>query len=189
MFRHRSPDATQFRVEFYDISSGNVISEHVVESGYDWQVGVAGFFNPHYGSYTARVKLRILPLTAWEPVYIDDLHVFPGVLAATPEVAGPDGRCPLYGLLRVLPNPGSARRGVEVRYGIGRAAERVVLDAFDGSGRWVGGSSVMSVPAGIHSMVWKPASGGTVPAAGQYFLKVRADGEPLPGGLKVVLLP
>lgn len=187
-FRYMSPYATQFRVEFYDIGSGNVISERVIEAGYDWRVGVAGFSNPHHGSYTARVKLRILPLTESEPVYIDDLHVYPGVLAATREVAGPDGQSPSYGLLRVVPNPGNVRCGVEVRYGIGRAAEKIVLDAFDASGRHVGGSSVMSVPAGIHSMVWKPASGSTLPP-GQYFLKVRADGEPVPGSLKVMLLP
>lgn len=143
---------------------------------------VQGYYQDSIASETGAVKFW--PISIWNNS-VTGTVIGPGTTTAVPEGPETGGVSGSPQLKAPTPNPTAA--SATVAFYLPRPG-RVLLGAYDVSGRLVQVLSEKMYPAGLHSVAWNGlTSSGRRAATGVYFFKLTVDGRPV-GGRRMVMV-
>jgi hypothetical protein len=186
-FEHMATEATAFQFRVVDALSSAVIVNREVNSSTSWHYAWGTFNNPACGFAPRRLRVQFLPNDCQAPVWIDALHISQAQAGGDPEEGNPVAEREGMVRLNVSPNPGSCRDLFNVRFRLAQPSD-VSMETFDLAGRMIGSTSSSFLKAGEHMASWWPTSAVPPIAAGRYWLRLRVNGELVPGSTSVTVV-
>ncbi len=185
-FHHRAMEATSFQFRIVDALSEAVYVDREIQAGFDWQ-SASGSFSHAVSGY-GRLLVQFVPNECLQPVWIDAVEVsgevqYPSAVDMISDGPGATGQV----ITSVWPNPGTGGDRFEVGFTLTEPA-LVALEVFDISGRLVGSSKGRMLEAGNQSIRWVAGDEHEAIAAGRYWIRLRVDGNPVPGAVPVTVV-